>query len=141
MLVRLLYVSTLKNPNDSTIIESILQQSRLHNPARGITGVLVHSEGIFLQAVEGGRQQVNELYSAISKDTRHSQVVLLHYEEIEQRRYGSWSMGQVNLAKVNASVLLKYSETATLNPYAVSGSVSLALLEELMVTAAVIGRA
>jgi hypothetical protein len=38
-------------------------------------------------------------------------------------------------------VLLKYSETAELNPYSVSGAVSLALLEELMVSAAVIGRA
>jgi Sensors of blue-light using FAD len=141
MLVRLLYVSTLKSNNDPAVIDSILAQSRSHNPALGITGILVHSDGIFLQALEGGRKQVNQLYSFITQDLRHTDVELLHYEEIAERRFGGWTMGQVNLAKVNASVLLKYSETAELNPYGVSGAVSLALLEELMVSAAVIGRA
>jgi len=37
--------------------------------------------------------------------------------------------------------LLKYSEKAELDPYSVSGAVSFALLEELMATAAIIGRA
>jgi hypothetical protein len=39
------------------------------------------------------------------------------------------------------STLLKYSEKPELDPYLVSGQVSLALLEELMATAAIIGRA
>jgi hypothetical protein len=141
MLVRLLYASTLKAPNEPGVIDSILAQSRAHNPALGITGILVYSEGVFLQALEGGRKQVSELYGHITRDTRHTDVVLLHFQEITERRYGGWTMGQVNLAKVNTSVLLKYSETAELNPYSVSGEVSLALLEELMVSAAVIGRA
>jgi hypothetical protein len=50
-------------------------------------------------------------------------------------------MGQVNLAKLNASIVLKYSEKPELDPYSVSGAVSLALLEELMLTASIIGRA
>ena len=35
---------------------------------------------------------------------------------------------------------MKYSETATLDPYAVSGAVSMALFEELAATAAVMGQ-
>jgi Sensors of blue-light using FAD len=140
MLVRLLYASKLVHPEDTSIIDSILIQSRKHNPALGITGILVYGDGIFLQALEGGRQQVSQLYQHICADTRHTQIALLHFEEITERRFGGWTMGQVNLAKVNNSILLKYSETAELNPYAVSGAVSLALLEELMVSAAVIGR-
>ena len=50
------------------------------------------------------------------------------------------AMGQVNMAKLNPSLLLKYSETPVLDPYSVSGKVSLALLEELMATASIIGR-
>jgi len=50
-------------------------------------------------------------------------------------------MGQVNLSKLNTSVVLNYSELPVLDPYAVSGHVSLALLEELMATAAILGRA
>ena len=84
---------------------------------------------------------VNELYGHIQRDARHKDVILLHYEEIMERRFGGWTMGQANLGKLNASTLLKYSEKATLDPYAVSGKVSLALLEELMATAAIVGRA
>jgi hypothetical protein len=67
--------------------------------------------------------------------------VLLHYEEITERRFGGWTMGKVNLSKLNTSIVLKYSEKPELDPYSVSGVVSLALLEELMLTASIIGRA
>ena len=139
MLVRLLYVSRAADPA-SAATDAILAQSRSHNPACGITGILCYGGGIFLQALEGGRMQVSELYGHIQKDVRHKDVVLLHYEEISERRFGGWTMGQVNVAKLNASILLKYSEKPELDPYGVSGTVSLALLEELMATASIIGR-
>ena len=139
MLVRLLYASRATDVSPKTI-EAILAQSRAHNTANGITGILCYGAGTFLQAIEGGRHAVNELYGHILRDERHKDVVLLHYEEILERRFGGWTMGQVNLGKLNASTLLKYSETPVLDPYAVSGKVSLALLEELMATAAIAGR-
>ena len=45
-----------------------------------------------------------------------------------------------NLARVNPSTLLKYSERPVLDPYAVSGEVSMALLEELIATACIVSR-
>jgi hypothetical protein len=141
MLVRLLYVSRALDPNVNAETDSILDSSRQHNIANGITGILCYGGGIYLQAIEGGRKQVNELYGHIIRDTRHKDVVLLHYEEITERRFGGWTMGKVNLSKLNTSIVLKYSETPELDPYSVSGAVSLALLEELMLTASIIGRA
>jgi hypothetical protein len=47
---------------------------------------------------------VSDLYGHIQKDVRHKDVVLLHYEEITERRFGGWTMGQVNLSKINASI-------------------------------------
>ena len=137
MLVRLLYASRTADSGASAI-DAILLQSRSHNPACGITGILCYGGDIFLQALEGGRNQVSELYGHIQKDVRHKDIVLLHYEEISERRFGGWTMGQVNMAKLNTSILLKYSETPVLDPYSVSGKVSLALLEELMATASII---
>ena len=139
MLVRLLYASRAIDTSPEAI-EAILLQSRQHNPECGITGILCYGGGIFLQAIEGGRMAVSELYGHIQRDARHHDVVLLHYEEITERRFAGWTMGQVNMSKINATILLKYAEKAELNPYAVSGSVSLALLEELMATACIIGR-
>ncbi|MBY0412145.1 MAG: BLUF domain-containing protein [Burkholderiaceae bacterium] len=140
MLVRLLYASRAVDTSPAAI-EAILSQSRQHNPATGITGVLCYGGGVFLQAIEGGRSAVNELYGHIQGDRRHSNVELLSYDEISERRFGGWTMGQVNISKINHSILLKYSETPELNPYLVSGKVSFALLEELMATASIIGRA
>ncbi len=140
MLVRLLYAS---RAVDTTVeaIDAILAQSRQSNPACGITGILCYGGGIFLQAIEGGRMAVSDLFGHIQKDKRHKDVVLLHYEEISERRFGGWTMGQVNMSRINTSILLKYAEKPELDPYSVSGKVSLALLEELMATASIMGRA
>ncbi len=140
MLVRLLYASRAVDTS-ADAIEAILSQSRLANPVGGITGILCYGGGIFLQAIEGGRMAVSELYGHIQKDLRHKDVVLLHYEEISERRFGGWTMGQVNMSRINVSILLKYAERPELDPYSVSGKVSLALLEELMATASIMGRA
>ena len=139
MLVRLLYASRVVDIGDDAIA-SILAHSRQCNPALGITGILCYGGGVFLQAIEGGRMAVSDLYGHILKDTRHKDVVLLNFEEITERRFGGWTMGTVNLLKLNHSILLKYSEKAELDPYAASGKVSMALLEELMATASIIGR-
>ena len=103
MLVRLLYASRAVDTS-AAAIETILSTSRQHNPECGITGILCYGGGIFLQAIEGGRTAVSELYGHIQRDPRHSEVVLLHYEEINERRFGGWTMGQVNMSKINASI-------------------------------------
>jgi hypothetical protein len=125
--------------NQDSLI-GILRQSKDNNPALGVTGVLCFSQGIFLQVLEGGRSAVNRLYNRIATDPRHTQVELLSYEEIGERHFAGWSMGQVNMARLNPALLLKYSETATLDPYAVSGAVSMALFQELVATASVVGQ-
>jgi len=140
MLVRLIYASRAADAS-AAAIEAILTQAREHNPATGITGVLCYGGGVFLQAIEGGRSQVSALFGHIQRDPRHQDVELLHYEEIDERRFGGWTMGQVNLSRINHAIVLKYSETIELDPYAVSGKMSLALLEELMATASIMGRA
>ncbi len=140
MLVRLLYASRAVDTS-AEAIESIVHQSRAHNPASGVTGVLCYGGGIFLQVLEGGRMTISDLYSHIQRDPRHKDVVLLHYQEIPERRFAGWTMGEVNVSRINASILLKYADKAVLDPYAVSGEVSLALLEELMATACIVGRA
>ena len=136
MLVRLIYASRACTPISQELVDAILATARRHNPGNGITGVLCHSEEIFVQALEGGREQVNQLYAQLLQDPRHKDVILLCYEEIGVRRYSSWTMGKVRLDKVNRSLLLKYSSTGVLNPYDVSGCATVALLEELAETGA-----
>ena len=140
MLVRLLYASRAAAQITPEAIEAILAQSRTHNPALGITGILCHGGDVFMQVLEGGRDTVNALYGQIVRDPRHRDVAVLHFEEVSERRFAGWTMGQVNLAKVNPSIVLKYSEKPVLDPYGISGRASMALLEELIATAAIVGR-
>ena len=141
MLVRLLYASRAAADTQTGAVTAIMQHSHAWNPKHGITGVLCHSERLYLQVIEGGREQVNLLYGKILRDPRHTDVVLLHYEEICERRYSGWTMGQTNLNKLNPGTLLRYSATAEFDPHSLSGKSSLALIDELMAAAAVLGRA
>jgi hypothetical protein len=140
MLVRLLYASRAAEPVTPELVDSILRSSHAHNPALGITGVLCYGGDVYMQVLEGGRSAVNDLYNKIVRDSRHREVMLLLYEEIAERRFAGWTMGHVNLKKINPSLLLKHSELPELNPFAVTGAASMALLEELMATAAILGR-
>jgi len=140
MLVRLMYASRAVESVDPDDLAAILKKSKANNPPIGVTGVLCFSDGIFLQVLEGGRSPVSALYNKIASDPRHHDVVLLSYEEVSERSFAGWSMGQVNLSRLNPALLLKYSERPELDPYAVSGRVSLALFNELVATAAVMGQ-
>ncbi|HOX67217.1 MAG: BLUF domain-containing protein [Rhizobacter sp.] len=138
MLVRLMYASRAANSVNQNELVAILKKSKANNAEVGVTGVLCFSSGIFLQVLEGGRLQVSALYNKIATDPRHHDVVLLSYEEVEERRFAGWSMGRANLARLNPALVMKYSETALLNPYAVSGKMSMALFNELVASAAII---
>jgi hypothetical protein len=140
MLVRLLYASQSTGATPGESIHTIMQQSHAHNPRNGITGILCHSDKVYMQVLEGGREAINALYAKILRDPRHTDVVLLHYEEISERRYACWTMGQANLGKLNASTLLRFCEVPEINPHAMSGKHSLALIDELMATATIVGR-
>lgn len=140
MLVRLLYASRPSTPLSTMVLDSILEQSRANNSPQGITGILCFNDDLFIQVLEGGRDEVCDTYNKIVSDDRHRDVRILTYDEISERLFGGWTMGPVNIAKINPSLLLKYSEKAALNPYACSGRASMGLLDELIATASVVSR-
>ena len=142
MLVRLLYASRAAQEIDDALVAKILEDARRHNLERGITGVLcAYSPGdVFVQVLEGSRETVNALYASIVRDPRHRDVTLLDYAEITERRFAGWRMGSVNLNRVNLGTILRFSESPVLDPFGMSGKAALALLEELMSTAAIVSR-
>ena len=131
MLVRCLYASRATVPLVPAVLDSILDQCMRNNSRLGITGLLCHEESTFVQVLEGGRDEVCHLLNTIMRDERHRDVRLLMFDEIAERRFGNWTMGQVNVGKVNPALLLKYSERAELDPFKRPGAATMALLEEL----------
>lgn len=139
MLVRCLYASRPREPLSGAFVDSILEQSRKNNPSIGITGLLCVSSDLFIQVIEGGRDEVCDLFNAIVRDDRHQQVRLLIYEEISERQFGNWTMAQVNISKLNPAMLLKYFRRAELDPFSSPGRATLALLSDLIATGAILG--
>lgn len=92
MLVRLLYASRPAQQSANSLVDDILKSCRENNPQHGITGVLCFSEQAFLQLIEGDRVAINRVYGQIVQDQRHTDVSLLHYEEINERIFGSWTI-------------------------------------------------
>jgi hypothetical protein len=88
----LIYISTaIKLMNQQELCE-ILTVSRKNNVQNDITGILLYSEGIFLQALEGSKSSVNEVYSKIEKDKRHKNLIILITGESDNRMFPNWSM-------------------------------------------------
>ena len=142
MLVRLVYASRATGAIDDALIQAICETASARNVGQGITGVLCTQQGqeVFLQVLEGSRADVNALYASIVRDPRHRDVTLLWYEETEQRRFGSWRMGMVDLKRIHLGTILLHSERAVLDPFAMTGKASLALLEDLVASGAITTR-
>lgn len=138
MLVRLIYCSRAVPAVDAEELHAIVRTSRGNNQKLGITGVLCLADGHFIQVLEGGRTAVNRLYNRIVVDGRHSEATLLAYETITERRFAGWAMGQANMARLNPALLLKYSETASLDPFSLDRQAITGLFEELVTTAAIV---
>ena len=116
--VRLLYVSRAVGPQTTTVTTGILLQAQSHNMTQGITGVLCQGQGFFLQVLEGERNSVNALYRRICADTRHQDVTLLHYEDMQERQFGQWSMALIHLSVDDPQVQM---QDPAMDPYTASG--------------------
>ncbi len=140
MLVRLIYASRSTEPIADQVVDDVLAKSRDNNSSAGITGVLcVCDDNVFMQVLEGGRDEVNRLYWRVIHDTRHKDVTLLEYAEIAERSFTNWRMGRVDLNRINAGMLLKYSEKPRLDPFQLPGRVAIAVLQDLMAAALIVG--
>lgn len=131
MLVRCLYASRASVPLQAHALEDILAQSRRNNPKQGITGLLLFANGIFVQVIEGSRYEISRLLAKIVRDERNTDVEILSHEEITERCFGIWTMGQANMTSINPALLLKYSEKAELDPFKCNSSATMALLIEI----------
>jgi len=92
-LYQLIYVSSAIRSIGDPELAHILRGSRRHNLARNVTGMLLYHESLFLQVLEGPKQEVLKLYARIERDARHVNARVLHRGEIEERSFRSWSMG------------------------------------------------
>lgn len=94
-MIRILYCSQVKPGNSKDSLDDILVSSRKNNKALGITGVLVHGGGLYLQLLEGPETNVLRLYTKILDDKRHTDCRIIYISPTKERLFDNWTMGSI----------------------------------------------
>ena len=106
------YCSRAAKGVDEVEVGRIVESAQRRNFARGITGVLVFSSGVFFQWIEGPPVRMQDLIENLHSDPRHYDVVPLdRSEEKRERLYPNWQMEWVKAEDIRA-VLLDALESA-----------------------------
>ena len=91
-MTQLVYYSISNIELTSEVMTSILVSAREYNSKNNITGCLLFHNKVFLQLLEGDDEVVLNLYEAIKKDKRHSNITLLVKEIVQENMFPGWSM-------------------------------------------------
>jgi hypothetical protein len=88
----------------------LLKISRVNNEARSLSGMLLYRDGLYLQLLEGSRDEITKLLIKLRKDPRHTDIRVLRQGELRKRLFPEWSMAYKNLVGLKSSVVPGYSE-------------------------------
>lgn len=104
-LINLVYVSSAtRGMSDDELLE-ILRVARENNTRLGITGLLLHKGGNFMQVLEGPLDAVRGLLTKIECDPRHETLLTLIDKPIAERQFAEWTMGFQNIDRLPAGAL------------------------------------
>ena len=91
-MVSITYVSSAVFPFTPATLVDLVDQCQRNNARLGITGMLVYSDGNFMQVIEGADLVTQALYDRIRRDARHRDVTTVQQESIEACEFPGWSM-------------------------------------------------
>ena len=89
---QLVYLSDAKFGLKMNDIEKILTSSRRNNLNDEVTGLLIYSDGVFIQILEGVQKTVERVFQRILDDSRHENVAILLDNDVETRAFANWEM-------------------------------------------------
>lgn len=103
-LKRLLYVSFAPDGFDMERNLAILDSARRQNLVKGITGVLLCRDAVYLQVLEGPKSQLEATFEAIRRDRRHLGVTVLADYVAKSRIFPGWQMGFYHMTSIESRV-------------------------------------
>ena len=87
MLKTICYVSSQKNNLRISDLSNLFKCTKRNNISIGISGILLHNNGNFMQILEGDAEKVDRLYEKIRVDDRHHSIIVLVNTEICDRLF------------------------------------------------------
>lgn len=109
-MIHLVYVSSATRHMSDTELENLLKECKENNKNRQVTGMLLYSDGNFIQALEGEKNTVENIYSSILNDERNKDNIIIEKDSILQRNFPNWSMGFQYLNNEHATIIDGYSD-------------------------------
>ncbi len=105
-LYSLMYVSQASDlqAHDLEILE---KECVARNARLNITGILLHGGHLFVQVLEGHKDDVQHVFAKIEKDRRHTMVIVLTEGPIGERRFAEWSMAFYALDHIGCTAVAK----------------------------------
>lgn len=79
--------------------------SRGKNQKKNISGILLYHSGLFLQLLEGEKEDVEALFKIIESDPRHSNIVVLFRNRARKRVFEEWSMAYKEINKIDVKMI------------------------------------
>ena len=134
MIFQLVYISSVR-PDPSTIeVFTEIAAYRAKNSRLGITGMLLVSQGAFMQVLEGEEAAVRALYATIRADPRHEHVHTLAAVALPAREFPDWAMGFADLDAKEVSLVLAKQPFLDLPPHREPASWRTSLAMSLLAT-------
>jgi hypothetical protein len=119
----ILYVSAATRLLSAAQMQQLLDSARARNVQQGVTGVLLYSDGNFMQYLEGPSGGLSKIYKVISNSSQHHGMIELLREPLPAREFAEFPMafravGMADMPTVgpeNASVLRHLTESQNPN--------------------------
>ena len=93
---RIIYISTASGLSAAEV-ERLVESAQRNNAEREITGFLLYNGRNFLQLIEGPKASLMSLMATLARDPRHSGMLTLIDEPIEERSCPHWTMHRMHM--------------------------------------------
>lgn len=105
----IVYVSTAVGPWPTSELEELLAEARDLNRETDVTGILLFSQGNFMQCFEGTPEGVALTWQRIRDSRRHTSIIELLDAPVATRTFENWRMG---CTRVTGNALLQLAGDA-----------------------------
>ena len=88
----IVYISTTSKILTDSELTEMLMENYMNNRRAHITGMLIYTEGSFIQVLEGPADSLTKTYQDIIQDNRQKNIIKLAEDKLAAPNFDTWSM-------------------------------------------------
>jgi hypothetical protein len=115
-------------------IQAIVALSARANARDSLSGALIASSGVFIQALEGPLTALEATFERICRDLRHRRVRLIELAAAEDRAFAEWRMIRVDNKEDVLRLCSEFGLQGSGRPDALKTSAIISLMRSLLIS-------